>query len=76
MTKYEIEKGIEIDSPSCVGKPPKYPFRDMRVGESIFVNAVNKKKAISAAHVFNFRTEIKLKCRTQPCGGVRIWRVA
>ena len=74
MTDIKIDKNIPQPDRNA-GKPPIYPFGEMDIDDSIFIGRNDKKKAVSAAHVYAHRNGVKLKCRKQPCGGVRIWRV-
>lgn len=74
MNKSIIEKQIPIPP---VGYEPikyetKYPFRDMKVGDSIFIQSA--KKTISHARYWEAVTNFKFTQRRLK-GGIRIWRI-
>jgi len=73
----DIEK--EVPAPDVTGRkgpPRKYPFADMEIGDSVFVEGENSqgRAALAARAHGNFKQK-KFAARTQE-GGVRIWRVA
>lgn len=69
----EIEKGIEMpDRP--LGKPPKYPWREMEVGDSFFVPNMNTADFGGGASTAGKRLGKKFSCRREG-NGVRVWRV-
>lgn len=79
--KYKIEKNVPVpDNIGRRGQPPKYPFGDMEVGDSI----VAKRLGRQAAYVYGWRNKkkfvSKIEKRLRP-GFVsnndlfRIWRV-
>lgn len=59
------------------GRRESYPFYDMRIGDSFFIeDAQNVKNARSAAWVFSKRHPgVKFSCRKSE-GGWRLWRIA
>jgi len=70
----KIENLIPI--PEMLGTNQIYPFKDMKVGDSIFIeNANHNHKAVSAAKMHFWRTDKKMTAKTID-GGVRIWRIA
>ncbi len=81
---YEIEKGVPL--PEGAGKErQKYPFGEMRPGDSFFVpggatvNAHGNKSAYSAASNYGRAHGWKFSARTvteNGVKGVRIWRIA
>lgn len=82
LDKFVIEKDIPLD---CVitkkaGRPAKYPFADMEVGDSILAEGdtcnTEKCKAYNAAKEYGRLHGIKFSGRAQGDGTVRIWRVA
>ncbi len=58
------------------GRPPKYPLRQMRVGESVFLGGTTQLKINKVRKVYK---PMKFKCRSVVSGGVqgvRVWRMA
>ena len=76
--KIKIETGVPI--PDKTTRKSKYPFRDMEVGNSFFVNEkedVNKmQQKISAAASMFCKKNPAYKFKTQAFdAGVRLWRI-
>ena len=75
--KYNIEKSVPIPKGSGVGRRTKYPFSEMDVGDSIFLDGefatIAKCKAYAAAKGYQDRTG-RVFCGRKVAGGVRIWR--
>lgn len=71
---FRIEKGVPIPA-HRLRADYAFPFMDMEIGDSIEVPADFARKARAAAHGFAKREGIRLTCRSQPDGSVRIWRV-
>lgn len=69
---FQIEKNVPIPN----GRSTKYPFADMKVGDSITVAAPDNLRAKIAAHQWARRNNAKFVCRTQRDGVMRIWRVS
>lgn len=74
----KIEKGIPL--PNKQVRTPKYPFRDMAVGDSFFIKSTHPesaRKKVSAAATMFCKINEGYKFKTQVFeGGVRTWRVA
>jgi len=75
-----IEKGIPIPHKAgSTGRPAKYDFDKMEVGDSVLVDGFLATtqfcKAYGAAKKLQKRTGKKFSGRTQPEGKVRIWRI-
>ena len=71
MVEFKIEKGIEIPKKKGAGRPDKYPWAAMEVGDSFMVaNTKNApsppRKQLDAGKVFTRRVVE---------GGHRVWRV-
>lgn len=67
---FKIESGIPIPSKSG---DSRYPFREMKVGDSFFVPG--KKAANLAGCLGYYRTRYKITLVTRTVdGGVRVWR--
>lgn len=72
----KIEKGIAIpEKPRSGGRPTKYPFKVMEVGDSVFIDEAEAKAAIAAARATGRIHGKKFVYRTVD-GGIRIWRAA
>lgn len=68
----EIDKGIPIPIPEAKqGRPSKYPFGSMEVGDSFFAPSTSIGQTVSKMGKFLGR---KFICRTVE-GGSRVWRV-
>lgn len=71
-----IEKNIEAPTPKG-GRNPVYPFREMEVGDSVFLEGqdMNKEnKGYMSAWAYGRRSGKKFTGRVVE-GGLRIWRV-
>lgn len=78
MQVYKIEKNLPIP-PSGTGRP-KYPLRDMEVGDSFFVpvpliNTLKFRNRLSSALTyFGKRHSVQFITRSVD-DGIRVWRV-
>lgn len=74
MTK--IESGVPVPASYKNGRPPSYPFREMEVGQSIYIPAteVFPRYAAKRAYAAGRRAGFKFVCRRDD-DGVRVWRV-
>ncbi len=78
---YIIEKNIPIERPKKRKKSP-YPFSEMEIGDSFFIEAKQKERKIKAntnvriAHMrFCKSKNIKQKCTVlEVINGIRFWR--
>lgn len=70
-----IEKNVPMPKTEGRGRPPIYPFRDMDVGDSVFIpeQGVGGSAYLSAMQHGRLNGK-KFSGRTED-GGVRIWRV-
>lgn len=69
-----VECGIKIPKPSR--KVIKYPFRQMNVGDSFFVEGERKKgKAHQASKMFRSRNKDYKFLAEHEGNGIRIWRI-
>lgn len=82
---YQIEKNIPIVN-NGAGRPRKYPFNEMGVGDSFFVplngqdNLKHLQKSLSAS-VRSYGVKRKMCFITRICvhqetDGVRVWRIS
>ena len=69
---YEIEKNVPLP-PDPRGRPSKYPFSEMKPGDSIFV-ASKAAAARRASYLFGVRHGLEFATRKEG-DGVRIWRI-
>ena len=74
---FKIEDGIPIaGAAGAGGSNKKYPFKEMKVGQSFFVDVENAQKVQGAAHQFAKKhPEYKFLTRREG-EGRRVWRVA
>ena len=77
--KIQIETDVPV--PTKQVRTPKYPFRDMVVGDSFFINdkvdvkRMQQKIASAASMFVKKNPTYKFKTQAFPAG-VRLWRVA
>lgn len=70
---YKIERDVPI--PSGTGRPPIYPFEDLKVGESFVVSPEDAGRVRSAASHASKTYNIKITIRKAE-DGYRCWRTA
>jgi len=73
----KIDKNIPVP-PSAAGRPNKYQWRDMEIGDSVFFDNEPKgakSKPSTGAYVWGHKNNIKFAARKEG-SGVRIWRTA
>jgi hypothetical protein len=74
----QIESGIPIPT-SMHGRPLTYPFQDIEVGQSMWVEGTGPlsvgSRMVTAARAYGNRHNMKFCVRTID-GGHRIWRIA
>lgn len=74
----KIDKSIPVPPDDKGGRGGKYPFRDLMVGDSIFLPGKEGDRMASAAWVFAHRNkQIGIRTRHVREGGVdgvRVWR--
>ena len=77
MNDIKIDADIPIKASYNNGRPEKYPWRKMEVGDSFFVSSetMNLKRASTYAWDASRRTGRKFACRRQD-DGIRIWRIS
>ena len=63
--EFEIEKGIPLTKPRS-----RYPFREMEVGDSVFIPGVNVVNFSVPPRQFAKRTRVENGVK-----GVRVWRI-
>jgi hypothetical protein len=73
----KIETGIPV--PSNITRKSKYPFKEMKIGESFFLTdkidpEKTRKKVSAAATMFCREKACRFKTQTFETG-VRVWRV-
>lgn len=61
------------------GRPNKYPFEKMKIGDSFFSGGINTRHSIYSSlrnYNSNFQTKVKIKISIrQEDNGVRVWRI-
>ena len=67
---FKIEKNIPIPEQT---RKKKYPFKDMEVGDSIFVEKEMISRVYSAARTYGSRKGLYFSARKEG-NGYRIWR--
>lgn len=72
-TEFKIEKNALVPPPS--GRPRRYPFGDMEVGDSFWFAAAIYLQAAPAAAYYGKRNNKKFSVRKDG-DGYRCWRVA
>lgn len=70
---YAIEDNVPLP-PLTKGHPPKYPFRDLLVGQSFFVPQGDRKTLAVLASRNGKSLNATFTVR-QIDGGIRVWRV-
>lgn len=70
---YVIEKNVPLVQKSGAGRKPKYPFRQMEVGDSFVVRGGNLKTMRTTARIAGLKLGWTFKSQEQE-GGVRVWR--
>lgn len=72
----EFEDGVPMPASYRNGRPATYRFRDMEVGQSIYVPSSDAPSGHVAkrAYATGQRTGMKFACRRDD-DGIRIWRV-
>jgi hypothetical protein len=72
--EFKVERGIPIPPMPHPGRPYKYPWRLLEVGDSFFVPEGNLKTLRSAWKEASKRLGFRCSYRQEE-GGIRIWRV-
>lgn len=72
---FEIENSVALPA-SGRGRPPKYPFHAMEVGQSVFVEGQTTQGLAPMAARLHGKAHGKTFTSRSQDGGVRIWRVA
>lgn len=73
-----IDKNVPIPTGQCGGRPAKYPFLDMEVGDSFLLEcsaddlAKFQRRATNSANSLFGKGHITTR---QEAGGVRVWRI-
>jgi hypothetical protein len=74
--EFQIEKGVPLPPLAVVsGRPTKYPWTEMAVGDSFFVPGQSSVKFSGNITSAKKMTGFKFTTRTVD-GGVRVWRTA
>ncbi|NIO09673.1 MAG: hypothetical protein GTO40_17385 [Deltaproteobacteria bacterium] len=73
-SEYSVEQGIEIPELKIGGRRPKYPFPNMKVGDSFTVPIAEFAAARSASHRWGERHDKQFTTRMENEHTGRIWR--
>lgn len=72
---YEIEKNIPVPASLTRGRPARYPWSGMEIGDSFFVSGKSVRSFESCVRQASMRTGRTFRPRDVE-GGVRVWRIA
>lgn len=72
--QYKIERGIPIPPRNRGTRDPKYPFRDLRVGDSFYVPNKKVQDLSRVAQYWAHKDNTKFSFRSID-DGVRCWRI-
>lgn len=77
MSELKIDKDVPIPASDPGGRPEKYPWQKMEVGDSFLIplESMKHKSAINLAYQAGQRTGRKFSGRRIE-GGTRVWRIA
>lgn len=71
----EIESGVPIPEAKPTGRGTKYPWKDMKVGDSLhFTNQQEYERARTASSAYGKKHGLKFTAR-MTLDGYRIWRI-
>lgn len=70
----KVDKNVPFPPEAPHGRPSRYPWRDLKKGES-FIYGGNLDAAKSAANYYNIRTDMTFRARLTDDGKVRVWRM-
>jgi hypothetical protein len=72
---YKVENSFPVpDFSGGPGRPSKYPWKSMAVGDSFFVPGKLVENMSPLANYQERKNGVKFTCRTVD-GGVRVWRI-
>lgn len=71
---YEVQKGIPMPG-LPPGRTPKYPFREMLIGDSFLVTEKEQHKVRNAALQYARRMGLAFSVRKNVDGAYRCWRI-
>ena len=83
MGEFKIEKGVPMPQPRRVGRPSRYPFLEMKRGDSFFVAApkggekglrIQVSTALQKMRGRHWPDDSKVFSYRTVEGGVRVWR--
>ncbi len=76
----QIDKGVPMPKPRGGGRAPKWPVRDMQIGDSFFVpnkTAANMSGVVNYARSMNKGWKFGMRIMIENgVKGVRVWRTA
>jgi len=73
----EISKNIPFPKRSTKGRPDKYPFKELEIGDSFTINKSEQMSVYSCVNYYNKinSTTIKVKTGKDDSGQLRCWRI-
>lgn len=72
----DLESGLPVPPPSNGGRPERYPFTKMKVGESFFIPTDEKERTRSAVlGAARLRLGAGRVATRSVDGGLRVWRI-
>lgn len=75
MSEIKVERGVKMPTINR-NKKSKYPWGDMKPGDSFLVPAENRKTVASLATTAGKRYKMKFATRQVEDGALRVWRVS
>lgn len=73
--RVKIDKGVAIPLNSAAGRKPKYPWAEMKIGDSFLSEAKGPNALTHVRSCAQNKTGFRFITRTTP-EGVRVWRVS
>jgi len=72
----QIDKRIPLlKRGASSGRPPKYPFGEMKVGHSFEVSKADSNRVRQSAFAYGKTHNMKFATRMQATGLLRVWRI-
>lgn len=70
-----IDGDISIPTSAGMGRPPKYPLRDMQVGDSFFTTNDNVRQVVTYARRHGIGKFTTRRWIEDGVRGIRVWKV-
>lgn len=72
----KIDTHVPLPARIDAGRPPLYPFKQMRVGDSVFYQGIDAIKLRNAAGVYKTHHKDWNYATRKENDGIRLWRTA